>query len=185
MRWPAAIVFAAVCAVGCHSTPQVFDPFLPRTTIPPPGTGAATGAPDANYVNPTAPYSGSAPAYTPAPSNGAPASGGANGLYAPPGGYHYQQSAPTNGGLGAIPGPVNSSQVLPTAPRPSKNQGAVLASYDDGQATSQNRAVSAASQPRTQSGQVLRASYATTADMEPSTVYERRRPGKACRPSTS
>lgn len=184
MRWPAAIVFAATCTVGCHSSPPVFDPFLPRTRIPPPGTGAATGAPDANYINPAPPYSNSAPPYAPAPATGAPATSGANGPYAPPGGYHYQQSAPTSGGLGGTPGPVNSSQVLPSSPRSSDERSVVLASHDDSQSTCQNRSVAEKSQPRTQSGQVLRASYVTAADSEPSTVYERRRAAKATGPAT-
>jgi hypothetical protein len=191
MRWPAAMVLAAACAVGCHSAPPVFDPFLPRTRIPPPGTGAANGAPDANYISPAPPYTGSAPAYTPSPATGAPSAGGANGPYAPPGGFQYQQSAPTGGGFGATPGPVNSSQILPASRRPAANRGVVLAlqnggtdavstaiAVDDGQAASQNRSLSGPTQPRSQSGQVLRASYVTTADVEPSTVYERRRPGQ-------
>lgn len=113
MRWPAAMVFAAVSAVGCHSAPRTFDPFLPRTTIPPPPTGAASGAPDANYVSPAAPYA-SPPAY-PQPAVGAPAGGNGNGLFAPPAGQ-YQPGptpAPVGGGYGTTPGPVNSTQFSP------------------------------------------------------------------------
>src|SRR5487761_1539931 len=104
MRGPAAMVFAAACAAGCHSAPPALYPFLPRTRIPPPGTGAATGSPDAY------PYTGSAPAYSP-PTN-VPGGAGSNGLFAPPGGYPFQPSspAPATGGYAPIPGPVNRSQ---------------------------------------------------------------------------
>src|SRR5690348_7739486 len=106
MRWPAAVVFAAAWATGCHSAPPAFDPFLPRTRIPPPATGAATGSGDAVYTSP-APVTGSPPTYSPA----VPSSNGANGLYAPPGGYQFQQGSPTpaSGGYAPIPGPVNRS----------------------------------------------------------------------------
>ena len=115
MRWPAAMVFAAAWAAGCHSAPPVLDPFFPRTRIPPPATGAATGSGDALYTSPAPPMTGSAPSYSPGTTF--PNTGGSNGLYAPPGGYQFQQVSPTpaTGGYAPIPGPVNrSSQFAPS-----------------------------------------------------------------------
>jgi hypothetical protein len=94
MRWPTALLLAAFCAAGCHSAQPTLDPFLPRTRIPPPATGAATGAPDANYTNPAPPMTGGAPAW-PAPAN--PPAAGPGNLYAPPGGYQYPQPTPAPG----------------------------------------------------------------------------------------
>jgi hypothetical protein len=140
MRWPAAMFFAAVCAVGCRSTRSTTDPFF-RTTIPPPGTGAASGAPDAYYTSPAPPYGAGVPSYQ-GPIGGAPATGGSNGPFAPSG---YPQGspspAPANGGFGAVPGPVPTSQVSP---------------------------------PASQAPRLAKASYVTTADAEPSAVYQRR-----------
>ncbi|HEV3344765.1 MAG TPA: hypothetical protein VG125_30595 [Pirellulales bacterium] len=143
MRWPAAIFLAAVCAVGCHSTPSQLDPFLPNRRIPPPATGAASGTPDAYYTSPAPPYTG-APAYQAPPAG---ATGGANGSYIPPGGYAPPGSptpAPVSGGFGAVP---------------SAGRGSVGATPAQ--------------------SQVTRASYATTADQEPSAVYQRRRASPA------
>ena len=136
MRWRAAVFLAAACAVGCRSASSS-DPFL-RTTIPPPGTGAASGAPDAYYTNPAPPYGGGVPSYQApsyqAPAYPAPAAGGTNGPFAP-------TPAPASGGFGTVPGPVPTSQVSPRA---------------------------------SQTPRVAKASFVTTADDEPSTVYQRR-----------
>ena len=150
MRWPTAVVFAAACAAGCHSTPPAFDPFLPRTRIPPPATGAATGSGDAVYTSPAPPMTGSTPSYS--PTTTFPNAGGSNGLYAPPGGYQFQQGSPTpaSGGYAPIPGPVNRPDTSQFAP----SQGA----------------------------QVVRASHVTTVDDEPSAVYERGRPAESAEP---
>jgi hypothetical protein len=158
MRWPAAMFLAAACAVGCHSTPSTFDPFLPNRRIAAPGTGAASGTPDA-YYNPATPYPGAAPTY-PAPPAGA--AGGFNGSYPPPGGYPSQGSptpVPVNGGFGTVPGPGQSSQVLPSSP-----------------------GSGGAPQTSTPRSQVTRAGYVTTADNEPSAVYQKRR---AATPTTA
>lgn len=100
MRWPTALLLAALCMAGCRRAQPTFDPFLPRTRIPPPATGAATGAPDAYYTNPAPPMTGTAPSW---PAAGAPPASPGN-LYSPPGGYQYPQPAPA-------PGPSNSAPV--------------------------------------------------------------------------
>jgi hypothetical protein len=154
MRWPAAMAFAAVLAAGCHRTPQALDPFLPSTRIPPPPTGAATGAPDANYINPAPPYSGASPAYPP---QGVAPAAGSNGLFAPPGGNPYQQSAPTpapaDGGFGPVPAPINHSSSAPAGRDGTDSRGTRLVSHE---VMDDNKA----------------ANHVTTVDEEPSAVYE-------------
>ncbi|MGH7139213.1 MAG: hypothetical protein ACREHD_26000 [Pirellulales bacterium] len=138
MRWPTALLLATLWAAGCRSSQPTFDPFLPRTRIPPPPTGAATGAPDAYYTNPTPPMTGTAPAWSAPP---APAAGS---LYAPPGGYQYQQSAPGTApaasGYAPVPGPAPLNRTSAAAPTV---------------------------------GQRSKTKYIATADTTPSAVYER------------
>lgn len=143
MRWPTAMLLATLCTAGCRSSQPTFDPFLPRTRIPPPPTGAATGTPDAYYTNPTPPMTGTAPAWS-APPAAAPPAPAAGGLYAPPGGFQYQQSAPATApatsGYAPVPGPAplnRTSTATPTV------------------------------------GQRSKTKYVATADTTPSTVYER------------
>jgi hypothetical protein len=155
MRWPTAMLLAALGTAGCHTSQPTFDPFFPRTRIPPPATGAATGAPDAFYTSPTPPLTGSAPSYMP-PATGA---GGSGGSYAPPGGFPRQSSPTPAPGAGSyVPGPVstNSASAAPAAGN------VALAQYSaDG--------TSATRQP----AQSKRPSYVATADNQPSAVYER------------
>ena len=75
MKWSLAIWCAPVLLAGCRNSPQAVDPFLPRATVPPPGTGAAAGT--------------SAPYYTP----GAAPAASANPYAAPSGTYDYNQPA--------------------------------------------------------------------------------------------
>lgn len=103
IRWPTALLLAALCMAGCRRAQPTFDPFLPRTRIPPPPTGAATGAPDAYYTNPTPPMTGSAPGW-PAPATGAPV----GNQFAPPASYPYPQptTAPGSSTYTPAPGPA-------------------------------------------------------------------------------
>lgn len=81
MKRSLALLLAIALAGGCHNSSQAVDPFLPRTTVPPPGTGAAVGGAPAPYY-PGAAGSTVTPA---APSNS----------YSPPGGsYNYPSAAP-------------------------------------------------------------------------------------------
>jgi hypothetical protein len=162
MRWPTALLLAALGTAGCRNSQPTSDPFFPRTTIPPPPTGSATGAPDAYYTNPTPPLNGSAPQFIP-PSTGAPAASPPSNFYSPPGGFQYQQPSPTMApgasGYAPTPGPAprgSTSMFQPTGE-------VTTAQYDDD--TSQ-----------TTIGQVPRmkqAKYVRTADTQPSAVYER------------
>lgn len=99
LRWPTALLLAAMSVAGCRRAQPTFDPFLPRTRIPPPATGAATGAPDANYTNPVPPMTGGAPNW---PTPGAP-SAAPSDLYSPPGGYQYPQPTPAPGAVSPAP----------------------------------------------------------------------------------
>ena len=188
MRWPAAWALAAVCAVGCHSTSPALDPFLPRTRIPPPATGAATGEP--YYANPALPFNGSAPAYPPPPA--AVPSGVGGSPYTPPGGYQYQPSTAPSGGTGmnTTPGPVKgaSLHIVPPVGGQSADRGVVLAAHQEAsqygetldgavtKARSGKSAAASATKKVRRKSPVVRASHTVTADDEPSTVYER---GKA------
>ncbi|HVX11771.1 MAG TPA: hypothetical protein VHC22_11370 [Pirellulales bacterium] len=145
MRWPTAMLLAALVTAGCHSTQPTFDPFFPKTRIPPPPTGAATGAPDASYTSPAPPFTPSAPP--------------AGGSYAPPGGFPYQQSptpAPGSGGYVPGPAPTGAGIVQPTG-------NVSLAQYRTAAGTS------TAGQP----SQSKRSKYVPTVDDQPSPVYER------------
>lgn len=103
MRWPTAMLLAAMFVAGCRRAQPSFDPFLPRTRIPPPATGAATGAPDAYYTNPTPPMNGTAPSW-PAPGAAVPSTTPTD-LYSPPGGYQYPQPTPAPTAPGPGPAP--------------------------------------------------------------------------------
>ncbi|HEX7379096.1 MAG TPA: hypothetical protein VF278_18380 [Pirellulales bacterium] len=106
MRWPTAMLLAAMFVAGCRRAQPSFDPFLPRTRIPPPATGAATGAPDAYYTNPTPPMTGTAPGW-PAPGAAVPSTTPTD-LYSPPGGYQYPQPTPAPTAPGPMPVPAPS-----------------------------------------------------------------------------
>lgn len=119
MRWPTALLLAALYTAGCRNAQPTLDPFLPRTRIPPPATGAATGAPDAYYTNPAPPMTGGAPAW-PAPAATSPPTGPSN-LYAPPGGYQYPQPAPAPGGGNYAP-PTTGTPLSATDDTPAIGQ---------------------------------------------------------------
>ena len=161
MRWPTAMLLAALGTAGCRNPQPTFDPFFPRTRIPPPSTGAATGAPDAFYTSPTPPLTGSAPAYSPSAS-GAPAAGGSSGFYSPPGGFQYQQPSPTPapGASGYMPTPGPVSPRSTSVARPADS--ITSARYEE-----------PADEPANQSARVSRANYVRTVDNQPSAVYER------------
>lgn len=91
MKRSLVLLLAPVLIGGCQNSPQAIDPFLPRTTVPPPATGSAVGAPAPYYPGPA---SGAAPAasgnfYTPPgnsynyPSGGSPAVAPPSGPPAP------------------------------------------------------------------------------------------------------
>ncbi|HXT58625.1 MAG TPA: hypothetical protein VN699_08315 [Pirellulales bacterium] len=80
MKRSLALWCAPLLIAGCRNAPQITDPFLPRTTVPPPGTGAAAGA--------------AAPDYYPGPAATSPTAAPAGGLYTPPGGSY--NSAPAD-----------------------------------------------------------------------------------------
>src|SRR5215831_4219647 len=73
------LMIAAALCTGCRSSAPPFDPFLGRTTVPPPGTAVPTAAPPYYSTTPTtvaptptlaAPPGSTAPAFTPAPAGG-------------------------------------------------------------------------------------------------------------------
>lgn len=103
-RW--AIVLAALCTVACRQdqAPRL-DPFVGRTTVPPPATGSALPAQTDPYYR-SAPSS-TAPAWTPAtpyaPPGGYSPAGPQTppptytpGTTAPPGGYGYPGNYPSS-----------------------------------------------------------------------------------------
>ncbi|HEV7224059.1 MAG TPA: hypothetical protein VGN42_15225, partial [Pirellulales bacterium] len=92
MKRSLALWCAPLLLAGCRNSPQTMDPFLPRTTVPPPGTGAAAGAAAPYYPGPAAPPPAAAPA---------------DGLYTPPGGNY--NSAPA-GAPTAVPYQGGGSQ---------------------------------------------------------------------------
>lgn len=188
MRWPAAWAWAAVCAVGCHSTSPALDPFLPRTRIPPPPTATTTGSGEP-YYNPAPPFNNSPPAYPP-PAAVPGAAGGSP--YTPPGGYQYQPpTGPTGGtGMNTTPGPVKgaSLHIVPPVGGQAADRGVILAAHQeasqygetlDGEVTKARTGKSAAASTTKKARRkspVVRVSHTVAVDDESSTVYER---GKA------
>lgn len=166
MRWPTALLLAALGTAGCRNQPTS-DPFFPRTTIPPPPTGSATGAPDAYYTNPAPPMSGSAPPFVP-PSTGAPPANPPGNLYSPPGGFQYQQSptmAPGSSGYAPTPGP---------APRGSASLFQPTREVKTVQYEEPNSGTTVGQVPR-----MKQTKYVRTADTQPSPVYDRGGPVEA------
>lgn len=88
----ATILIATLGVAGCRSRPTGLDPFLGRTTVPSPATGAATVQPGATIAMPPA---GTLPANM-LPANTAPAGSPApaGSIYSPPGGFTPNTSAP-------------------------------------------------------------------------------------------
>jgi len=117
MKRPLVLLSAALlAAAGCHSAQRPTDPFLPRTTVPPPSTGSYPAQGAAPYYQGAAPTY-SAPAY-PAPAYPGPATNqgftpntsAPGNLYNPPGGF-APGPAPNTGS--AVPNP-RGAQRSPT-----------------------------------------------------------------------
>jgi hypothetical protein len=102
----ATILIATLAVAGCRTRPAGLDPFLGRTTVMPPPTGAAAVQPGATIAVPPAgaPPSNTAPFTSPPAGSPAPA----GSIYSPPGGFTPNTSAPprvlsNNGGPAASP----------------------------------------------------------------------------------
>ncbi|HEV3003878.1 MAG TPA: hypothetical protein VGX78_05425 [Pirellulales bacterium] len=126
------IVLLSVLLAGCH-TQRPTDPFLPKTTVPPPKTSSYS-------------TTGPAPQYYPGPSNGVPATNSAPLNNAAP----LPQYTP-QGGYPASPGPGKGAQALPGPQR--STAGAWVASGGPSR-----RSAAGQSSPDTQS-QVEQAGY--------------------------
>ncbi|HUY35020.1 MAG TPA: hypothetical protein VMV69_19890 [Pirellulales bacterium] len=103
MKRPLVLFSAALLAAGCHSAQRPNDPFLPRTTVPPPATGSypAQGAAP-YYPSPPGAYPGPTSSQGFVPNNSAPAS-----PYTPPGGF---APGPSPGNGAAVPTGGRASQ---------------------------------------------------------------------------
>ncbi len=109
MQRPLVLLSAALLAAGCQSAQRPTDPFLPRTTVPPPATGSYPAQGAAPY------YQGAAPAYRgPAaspgftPNTSAPNTSAPGTLYNPPGGFAPPRPATNTGS--AIPNRGRATQ---------------------------------------------------------------------------
>jgi hypothetical protein len=113
MKRPLVLLSAALLAAGCHSAQRPTDPFLPRTTVPPPATGSYPAQGAAPY------YQGAAPAY-PAPAYPGPAANqgftpntsAPGNPYSPPGGFAPPRPATNTGS--AIPNRGRTTQLSST-----------------------------------------------------------------------
>ena len=67
MKWPLPVLLLAALLAGCYGPSQTMDPFLGRTTVPPPGTGQilAPGAAQPYYQG--SPLPGGPTSVTPVP----------------------------------------------------------------------------------------------------------------------
>ena len=102
MKRSLVLLLAPVLLGGCRNSPQAMDPFLPRTTVPPPSTGSAVGAP--------APYYPGAAGPAPAASPGS--------LYTPPGGsYNYPAEGTPMGAPGSAPASPQPTDRFPMTRR--------------------------------------------------------------------
>jgi hypothetical protein len=101
------MLIAAISVAGCRSRPTGLDPFLGRTTVPAPPTGAATVQPGATIAVPPANTNPSPVPGAAAPA-GTPASPGS--IYSPPGGFTPNTSPPPRvlSGTGAPSAPASS-----------------------------------------------------------------------------
>ena len=108
---------------GCRSPAPPNDPFLYRSTVPPPGTIVPPAAGTPYYSAPAAVPGAAAPAGiapvapitpAPAPLAPAPAPTGPPSKYSPPGGFNYQSSLGPPAALPAITAaPVSASAAPP------------------------------------------------------------------------
>ncbi len=102
MKRSLVLLLAPVLLGGCRNSPQAMDPFLPRTTVPPPSTGSAVGAPAPYYPG----AAGAAPAAAP------------GSLYTPPGGnYNYPAEGTPMGAPGAAPASPQPTDRFPMTRR--------------------------------------------------------------------
>jgi len=67
MKWPLPLFLLAALLAGCYGQGQTMDPFLGRTTIPPPGTGQILAPGTAQPYYQGNPLPGVPPAVTPLP----------------------------------------------------------------------------------------------------------------------
>ena len=132
---PWMLLMAVLLACGCKGqSPPGSDPFFGRTTVPAPGTGAASGRmPDPYYRNSRGAAPGIAPpnVQLPAPGSAAPGTAPAGtapagnpagtNRFAPPGGNYNYQGAAAGTGSAAPTAPARASVAgsLPTADAPS------------------------------------------------------------------
>jgi len=105
-RLLALIILVLACG-GCRNRPTALDPFLGRSKVPPPATGAVGAQPPGawNYpASPPPPTSPglSTPGITSSPSN--------NSIYSPPGGFAPNTGNPSSGA------PANPFTTTPTQP---------------------------------------------------------------------
>jgi len=106
-----ALVILLLACGGCRNRPAALDPFLGRSKVPPPATGAVGAQPPGAWNYPAVPPASTAPAFS-TPGLSAAPSGGS--IYTPPGGF-----APnTNGGSSTV-SPFNSTPTQPAAGTPS------------------------------------------------------------------
>ncbi len=102
MKWPLALVSAALLAMGCRTPAPTFDPFAGRTTVPPPGTGTM------------APPAVSQPYYQSAPPPGVPPTTTYPNTVPPGGSYGYPQSSVQPSSPTML---ASASAASPAAPR--------------------------------------------------------------------
>ncbi|HVC92322.1 MAG TPA: hypothetical protein VND64_01465 [Pirellulales bacterium] len=116
MKRPLVLLSAALLAAGCQSAQRPTDPFLPRTTVPPPQTGSYPTQGAAPYYQGPAPaYQGPAPAYPGPPSSPGftPNTSAPGNLYNPPGGFAPPQPAINT--RSAVPNPGRATQASTTS----------------------------------------------------------------------
>ncbi len=113
------LLLAPLLAAGCHNASQATDPFLPRTTVPPPATGAAVGG-------------ATAAPYYPGPAGGTAAPPASNNFYPPGDNYNYPSGVP-----GAAPASG------PPSPRATDNWPMTRRNNGDKQSSTSNAAEAA------------------------------------------
>lgn len=123
MKRSLVLLLAPLLAAGCHNASQATDPFLPRTTVPPPATGAAVGG-------------AAAAPYYPGPASGTAAPPASSNFYAPPGdNYSYPPSGV----------PATAPPSGPPAPRATDNWPMTRRTDGDKQSSSSSKPAKAAS----------------------------------------
>jgi hypothetical protein len=97
MKWVLSVLCGAALLTGCNGSGQTIDPFLGRTTIPPPGTGQVLTPGTAQPYYQGNPLPGAVAPVTPLPGGPAP-------LYTPPAGSSYRDN---NLGQGFVETPAD------------------------------------------------------------------------------